>query len=271
MAGISSKALGGMENRKKFVGQDFENDLGWDMYQFRYRTHDPQIGRFTQVDPLADKYVYNSTYAYAENKVINGIDLEGLEWWSPIIPVLSNSNTIVRGPVIETVVESAAEVGTKLVESGAKTNDHHLIPRGLKGDDVVKGAREGGFKIEGKENKIPLEPFKKSTGEGQHGNHPNYNTEVGRRLAEFKKDNPNASQAEETNFVRNLVKELKETINNNPGTKINDLFKGTNSLSPLAPKDNTGNNIILPAELLPPKPPPPPPPPARLPDGREVI
>jgi hypothetical protein len=39
----------------------------------------PQIGRFLQIDPLADKYVHNSTYAYAENDVIRSIDLEGLE------------------------------------------------------------------------------------------------------------------------------------------------------------------------------------------------
>jgi hypothetical protein len=29
---------------------------------------------------LGDKYVHNSTYAFAENRVINGIDLEGLEF-----------------------------------------------------------------------------------------------------------------------------------------------------------------------------------------------
>jgi hypothetical protein len=40
---------------------------------------DPQVGRFWQIDPLSVKYVYNSTYAFSENKVINGIELEGLE------------------------------------------------------------------------------------------------------------------------------------------------------------------------------------------------
>lgn len=41
--------------------------------------HDPAIGRFGAVDPLAEKYAYNSTYAFSENKLINGVDLEGLE------------------------------------------------------------------------------------------------------------------------------------------------------------------------------------------------
>ncbi len=40
---------------------------------------DPAIGRFLQIDPLSPTYVYNSTYAFAENNVTSGIDLEGLE------------------------------------------------------------------------------------------------------------------------------------------------------------------------------------------------
>ena len=37
------------------------------------------IGRFLQIDPLADGYVYNSPYAFAENKVVANFELEGLE------------------------------------------------------------------------------------------------------------------------------------------------------------------------------------------------
>ena len=32
------------------------------------------------VDPLFRSYPWNSTYAFAENRVIDGIDLEGLEY-----------------------------------------------------------------------------------------------------------------------------------------------------------------------------------------------
>ena len=79
MAGISSKAAGKLENKKKFTSQEFNDALGVDYYEFTFRQMDPQIGRFTQIDPLSDKYVHNSTYAYAENRVTNSIDLEGLE------------------------------------------------------------------------------------------------------------------------------------------------------------------------------------------------
>ena len=49
-------------------------------YEFKYREYDPRIGRFWSVDPLAASYPWNSTYAFAENRVIDGIDLEGLEY-----------------------------------------------------------------------------------------------------------------------------------------------------------------------------------------------
>jgi RHS repeat-associated protein len=85
MGGISDRALKGYytENKHRFVGQLYDDDLGWDTYQFKFRTQDPQLGRFWQVDPLATKYVYNSTYAIAENRVVNGIDLEGAEYFRP--------------------------------------------------------------------------------------------------------------------------------------------------------------------------------------------
>jgi hypothetical protein len=45
----------------------------------RWRNHQPEIGRFFGIDPIADRYVYNSPYAFAENKLGLGIELEGLE------------------------------------------------------------------------------------------------------------------------------------------------------------------------------------------------
>jgi RHS repeat-associated protein len=80
MAGISSKAAGSLVNKDKtFQGQRFDDELDLNWYQYRFRSYDQQIGRFIQVDPLAPKYTHNSTYAFAENKVTMGIDLEGLD------------------------------------------------------------------------------------------------------------------------------------------------------------------------------------------------
>lgn len=42
--------------------------------------HDPRLGKFFAVDPLASKYPHNSPYAFSENRVIDGVELEGLEF-----------------------------------------------------------------------------------------------------------------------------------------------------------------------------------------------
>jgi hypothetical protein len=42
--------------------------------------HDTRVGRFFATDPLEKKYPWNSPYAFSENRVIDGIDLEGLEF-----------------------------------------------------------------------------------------------------------------------------------------------------------------------------------------------
>jgi RHS repeat-associated protein len=99
MSGISSKALafGNPENKmNKFQNQEFNNDLNINTYEFKWRTDDPQIGRFWQIDPLADKYRYNSTYAFSENKVIAHREMEGLEAWT--VNNSDGTTSTFRGP-----------------------------------------------------------------------------------------------------------------------------------------------------------------------------
>ena len=75
MAGISSRALKPQYylNRKKFNGgselqnQEFKDLTGIELYSTNYRLYDPQIGRFWQVDPLADISESSSSYTFASN------------------------------------------------------------------------------------------------------------------------------------------------------------------------------------------------------------
>uniref|UniRef100_UPI0025F8E10E DUF6443 domain-containing protein n=1 Tax=uncultured Chryseobacterium sp. TaxID=259322 RepID=UPI0025F8E10E len=60
----------------KYQGQELQ-ETGW--YSFKWRNYMPDVGRFFNVDPLATKYPYNSTYAFQENKLGMGVELEGLE------------------------------------------------------------------------------------------------------------------------------------------------------------------------------------------------
>jgi RHS repeat-associated protein len=64
-----------------FNGMEQDNEVSGEgnSYAFKYRIHDPRLGRFLSVDPLSFAYPWNSTYAFAENMPIWAIDLEGLE------------------------------------------------------------------------------------------------------------------------------------------------------------------------------------------------
>ena len=68
--------------RYGFNGQEKINEVkGSEKHiDFKFRGYDPRTGKFLSVDPLFKSYPWNSTYAFAENRVIDGVDLEGLEY-----------------------------------------------------------------------------------------------------------------------------------------------------------------------------------------------
>ncbi|CCG52180.1 Probable Rhs family protein precursor [Flavobacterium indicum GPTSA100-9 = DSM 17447] len=63
----------------KYQGQERQDDLGLNWDSFKWRNYDYAIGRFMSIDPLAMDYTYNSPYAFQENKMGMGRELEGLE------------------------------------------------------------------------------------------------------------------------------------------------------------------------------------------------
>lgn len=72
----------GTGTRYGFQGQERDDEVKGtgNSINYKYRMHDPRIGRFFAVDPLADKYPHNSPYAFSENRVVDGVELEGLEY-----------------------------------------------------------------------------------------------------------------------------------------------------------------------------------------------
>ena len=56
---------------------EWQPELGLDLYDFGARNYDAAIGRWFNMDPLAEKYLGISTYAYVANSPINAIDPDG--------------------------------------------------------------------------------------------------------------------------------------------------------------------------------------------------
>ena len=98
----SSQGGGVRENNYLYQGQELQDDLDLGWYQFKWRMHDPALGRFMVIDPLSEDYYYNSTYAFSENKVTAHIELEGLESW-----YAADGNIIANGPLRDEARASA--------------------------------------------------------------------------------------------------------------------------------------------------------------------
>jgi len=71
--------------RYGFQGQEMDDEIKGEgnSLNYTFRMHDPRVGRFFAVDPLFKSYPWNSYYAFSENRVIDGIELEGLEFSVP--------------------------------------------------------------------------------------------------------------------------------------------------------------------------------------------
>lgn len=98
-APMPGRTTAGSDYRYGFQGQEQDKEVknGRDLsVNYKYRVHDPRIGRFFSVDPLTKKYPFYSPYAFSGNRVIDAIELEGLEPWK--VNTDNGESTTVYGP-----------------------------------------------------------------------------------------------------------------------------------------------------------------------------
>ena len=69
----------GLQERK-YNGKEFVEMHGYDTYDYGARGYYPALGRFTSVDPLAEKHYSISPYAYCGGNPVNRIDPDGKDW-----------------------------------------------------------------------------------------------------------------------------------------------------------------------------------------------
>ena len=69
------------EYRYGFNGMERDDEVkgGGNSINYKHRMHDPRLGRFFCVDPVHMKFPFISPYNFAENRVIEGVDLHGLQ------------------------------------------------------------------------------------------------------------------------------------------------------------------------------------------------
>ena len=67
-------------NRYRYTGKESGDEIG--LYDFSARFLHTRFGRFTTIDPLAEKYPGISPYAYCNGNPVNYVDPDGMDWYA---------------------------------------------------------------------------------------------------------------------------------------------------------------------------------------------
>lgn len=72
-----NNVVNGTEHQYKYNGKEHQEELGLDWYDYGARNYDASLGRWFGVDGLAEKYLSNSPYHYANNNPVSNYDVDG--------------------------------------------------------------------------------------------------------------------------------------------------------------------------------------------------
>ena len=117
MAGLSHISGEDLPNKYLYNGKELQDDFGLEWYDYGTRFYDPTGVHWTTVDPMAEKYVNISPYAYAANNPILFIDRDGKE-----IYIVTQNKDVIKG----TKILQQTSIGKQLWDKYGRNDNHDI-------------------------------------------------------------------------------------------------------------------------------------------------
>jgi RHS repeat-associated protein len=148
-------------NRYLYNGKELQDDFELDWYDYGARFYDPQIARFHTLDPLTERYSYQSSFVYAANNPICFIDYNGEGPIKIIVKTLTKGiKYITRKHAIKTLRNKGS---VQVVGTGNRNYAKKLYKEAHPDKKVVK---HDGHKLEN--GSTGKDHFQKKSGDGSH-------------------------------------------------------------------------------------------------------
>ena len=105
--------------RYGFNGKENDDETGYQDYGMRI--YDARLGKFLSVDPIGSEYPWNAPYSFAENRVINGVDLDGLEYVDKISLIEYTGSAWDYVSAVDNGLRNVVNMAPELWNSGVAT------------------------------------------------------------------------------------------------------------------------------------------------------